>query len=57
MKLKERTIKVVELNEDETKLFTTLLNYCYHRATCHQSPITSYQDKINKMRKELKIIK
>ena len=40
-------------NEEEVKLIEFCLNYCYHRATKHRSPVTSYQDKINKLRKQL----
>ena len=56
MKLVEKTIKVIELNHEESKLLITLLNYCHHRATKHQSPVTAFQDRIEAFRKQLEII-
>lgn len=57
MKLIEKTIKVVELDIEETKLLINLLNYCFHRAEKHDTPISQYANEIEKFRKELKIIK
>jgi hypothetical protein len=57
MKLIEKTIKVIELSHEESKMLINLLNYCYHRATKHKSPVSQYSEQIEKFRKELEIIK
>ncbi len=56
MELKTKEVKIIELNIEESKLLIELLNYCYHRAEKHETPISHYADEIMKMRKELKII-
>jgi hypothetical protein len=56
MELKEKTIKVIELSVEESKLLITLLDYCYHRAEEHQTYVSQYADRIKKFRKQLKII-
>jgi hypothetical protein len=56
MKLKTIQTQVVELDEKEIKLLITLLNYCYHRAECHQSPVSQFKDRIKQFRKDLQII-
>jgi hypothetical protein len=57
MKLVEKTFKVIEMNVDESKVLVELLNYCSHRADCHNSPVSRYSNQIKKMRQELNIIK
>jgi len=56
MKLIEKKVKVVELEPEETTLLIELLNYCYHRAEKHESPISRFADEIKEFRKQLKII-
>jgi len=57
MKLKTIEVKIVELEPQETKLLIELLNYCYHRAVKHDSPVSKFAEQIEIMRKDLKIIK
>lgn len=57
MKLKIKEVKIIELDIEESKLLIELLNYCYHRAEKHETPVSKFADQIREFRKELKIIK
>lgn len=56
MKFIEKTIKVIELSHEESKMLINLLNYCHHRATKHNSPVSQYSEQIEKFRRQLEII-
>jgi hypothetical protein len=43
--------------EKEISLIKDCLNYCYHRATKHKTPMTGKEEDINKLRKEFGITK
>lgn len=58
----KKTIKVIEQETfcfdkpEEVKLLKELINYCWHRAYKHNTPITQFKDKIEKLRCEMGII-
>ena len=56
MKKIEKKVEVIELDLQETKLLIEIINYAYHRAEKHDTPMTKFADEIKKMRKDLKII-
>jgi hypothetical protein len=54
-----KTIQITEYvlsDKVEINLITDCLNYCYHRATKHKTPMTGKEYMINKLRKQLGII-
>jgi len=56
MKIQREVVQKIELDEEETKLIIELLNYCYHRAFKHKSPVTIFAERIQKLRRGLGII-
>ena len=42
-------------DEDEIRLLKFLLNYCYHRAKKHKTPVSDLLEEINDLRKQFSI--
>ena len=54
--IKETIVKYT-LEEKDLNTIKECLNYCYHRASQHKTPMTGREDEINRLRKEFGIIK
>jgi hypothetical protein len=58
MKSKEQIVVHYVLdNQDEINLVKDCLNYCWHRATQHKTPMSGKEKKINELRRQFGIIK
>jgi len=58
MKKKERIVIEYLLDDQaEINLIKDCLNYCWHRATKHNTPMSGKGQKINDLRRQLGIIK
>jgi len=51
IKLIKKTTYIID-DESELKLIRFCLDYCWHRATKHKTPVSGLDKGINKMRKE-----
>ena len=47
----------IVFTDKEMEFFKRCLNYCYHRATKHDTPMSKFYKEIQKLRKKLNIIK
>jgi len=57
----KKNIKVVEkieyiLEDKDINILKDCLNYCFHRATKHKTPMTGKDNDINRLRQDLDII-
>jgi len=52
MKKQEKIINEYILNEDEAKFTKHCLNYCWHRAKYHRTPMSISEEKIDSLRKD-----
>ena len=50
------TKMVYELEDQDVKVLKHLLNYCYHRAEKHRTPVSGSANEIRRLRKEFGII-
>lgn len=57
MKKITKIVNYIEIDEQEANILKELLNYCYHRADCHQTPISKFSKEIRQFRIDLEIIK
>lgn len=55
IKVEVKTTSCV-FDEKETKVLVDCLNYCYHRAFKHQTPVSFMARDINKLREDFGII-
>jgi hypothetical protein len=55
--MKKQKIQTTQyiLEEKDVEILRDLLNYCWHRSTQHESPISNLRDEISKLRFELGI--
>jgi hypothetical protein len=57
MKNKERiVIEYILDDQTEIALIKDCLNYCWHRATQHRTPMSGKEEKINGLRRQFGII-
>jgi len=52
MKKLNRTTTEYILNEDEAKFTKHCLDYCWHRAKYHKTPMSISEEKLNSLRKD-----
>ena len=52
MKKQEKIINEYILAEDEAKFIKHCLNYCWHRAKYHRTPMSISEEKIDSLRKD-----
>lgn len=57
MKRITKKVEVFELDEQDIKVMKYLLDYCWHRATKHLSPVVDYKKEIERLQKEFEIFK